>query len=80
MDPHVGGSLDYYTETAKYRHSTIGAPPKDQACIFPVKVYDSKGILKRIISVEELSTRKTSKKDRFHANTTRAAPQTPRNR
>jgi len=55
------------TETARYQHGNIGAAPKDEACIFPVKVYDSKGVLKRIISVEELEARETSKKDRFHA-------------
>lgn len=56
------------TETAKYRHAAIGEAFKDGTCIFPVKVYDSKGVLKRTISVDELNARQTSKKDRFYGS------------
>ena len=55
------------SETAKYHHGQIGEADKGQACIFPVKVYDSKGVLKQTISVKTLKTRSTSKMDRFNA-------------
>ncbi len=56
-----------YTETAKYRHGRIGEASADEACVFPVKVYDSKGVLKQTISVKTLEARPPSKKDRFNA-------------
>ena len=70
MDIFIKG-LHPLTDTDKYRYSNVGAAPKDQACIFPVKVYDSKGVLKKTVSVEELNARKTSNKERFYAAKTR---------
>jgi len=66
------------SSTAKYKHAAIGQAHKDNTCIFPVKVYDSKGVLKKTISVQELNARKTLKKGRYYAAKTYTRKNTSR--